>query len=1760
MAYGVKYNGTIEGLDGILYTFEILERDYVGGSTPLLAADKGLPVKWGAGAKNDPYVPILASFADLTLFEKTTTVQNEIFNADENKYRLQIKKGASVYWIGKILTDIYGASLDVRPAPSLVSAIDGLGVLQNKDFTLTTRQSLIKTIAEILALTGLELDIHIALDWFTKEITSAQDPADKIRIDRELFRNDDGTSQKAFSVLEKLMTRFELQIYQKDGVWKVIQQELLANATYKYFTYDKNAVQTGSVAAHNPAVTIPVVVDQYSKRRARGTKTALRPYKNTKVRFIPKSDHKRLLYNSDFEIWDGANFAGWAKTGTITISTEEISPLEATRSLKIETLFSSSYGEVDYIELTDVSGIVGVGHGLRFSFLTRWIAGPGVFYPEVLRAASFEIQVGDYFLMMNQSSGALSWMHKDAVAAVGDHGQDPSRYIAVPTAGPAQFVYVNGAGITVSINTPVNPNADAGGIVRFRFYKPFHGYSSSLGTIHALYDDIKVEVLPAGNVGPGIEVKAEDSVSQNDAQRDPVEFQLGDGFTSAARTAITIADDVTFAKNWKRGAYGSEELIEDCEDAWNESVDANVTADADTVDKKVGTASARFVVGAGAAAGAILATEVVGSLDLRAYKGIILWFKSSVALAAGDLQILLDNSANCASPLESLNLPAALANTWTRATLTFATPVNLSALISVGVKMVVDKGAFTLRLDDLRAVSTRSIDKILAESFLRIQKVTPLDRHNATYIKRSASGIALEIGNVLVIGSKRYAQLAFERDLKRGRAIGEWSEIRADDTNIAFSETTITDESGGGGSGGTGGSGGPGESIDFRKQSILVGNYEQALQTYHGIEVDNTGGDNPVMLYKVADDRWHLGKRTTSDTGAQTGTFTLDPVLARTSTDTLTNKQWGETFRFSVDNTFDFGLAGSNRPRDAYIARNLTVGGTSTLGAGTITSDRAAIFQRGSGGQQWAVNLDNNQFRLEDVTGGTTPVIISATAPTNSLFLSSTGNLTVSGWVLGNKESWFKDGNATGAAQKVLKLGNMSDAPSTEQYYFETTDLSAQLLKIYATRWQGGLTLQRSGASGTREFFRITSIDGFDANLYLFKADGATAHFSAVDSLVTIGAADVDLLNTKGLRFGSVTESQQGVEWFASGFGVGYGHRLRTADVGVRSTTQLYLEARNNATSWNKFAEFDATTGGQAVWFNTGDTVFAGNVNIAKASANLYLGTSGTSSALYWGAVNTNDWYQKYDSGNSRFVIGQVGVAEHLHLLNTSGSFVSKHHYPMTTDTYDVGSYTQLWRSSWISTMNALVFAENVIQIVGGKMMIGKNQGTLPAVSSGQTQIDFGSTLGVNDFIEIRAHDTSGAVKKEIMQIISLVSGTTYNVTRDVENAHVTDPAWADGTPWFNLGYNGTGRIELDSINTPRISMIKQGTTYSSQTELLRVGDLNGNWGYASETYGFAVGEYASGKNSITIEQANGIRLFSGTTVTGKWALDGSITVGEVAVGKPNFIISTGTGFSLRLNTVNQFSVVSGPLITIGEVGASLSHIEITAGLIEFKTNTTTKISLSTAGVITVGEVAASQGNVLISSGQIDVRVNTTSFITLTSAGVLTVKSASSGKRVEIVSNQITFIDSNGTTVGNLDAGLSTMQVLAGTQIDLNINGGARKLIMTTNYLHWNLGFGDTPSNGAGTIEISNVGTAPTSSHNNGGSLYAQSGALKWRGSSGTVTTMANAEPHCPVCGTDYMKEFDSSRYGYLAVCLNCLTTELGARPWIIRGPSRLAA
>ena len=146
--------------------------------------------------------------------------------------------------------------------------------------------------------------------------------------------------------------------------------------------------------------------------------------------------------------------------------------------------------------------------------------------------------------------------------------------------------------------------------------------------------------------------------------------------------------------------YSGALEIEDCEDVWVAGTGASVIS---VVAGKVGTNAVRDTTTT-LGASALMMTEIIAK-NLTAYDGVYFWFRSSVTAAAGDLALLLDDTALCASPLEVLSLPALTAATWTQCFVRLADPSLLASLISVGMRQVTDLADGTFDVDDVQALA-----------------------------------------------------------------------------------------------------------------------------------------------------------------------------------------------------------------------------------------------------------------------------------------------------------------------------------------------------------------------------------------------------------------------------------------------------------------------------------------------------------------------------------------------------------------------------------------------------------------------------------------------------------------------------------------------------------------------------------------------------------------------------------------------------------------------------------------------------------------------------------------------------------------------------------------------------------------------------------------------------------------------------------------------------------------------------------------------
>ena len=201
---------------------------------------------------------------------------------------------------------------------------------------------------------------------------------------------------------------------------------------------------------------------------------------------------------------------------------------------------------------------------------------------------------------------------------------------------------------------------------------------------------------------------------------DPIEdISLhGDG----KQTRFDIPSGISMISKIESRAKVSSTRIHACATTFDEATDGDFTQSLDTKDRKQGTQSLKLVIAAGASAGDFV-TDSITSKDLSGYDTIEMWVKSTVATSAGNLKLLLDNTAACASPLETLSVPALSADKWTFVRISLANPETDTAIISVGLEYDADIGAVTVWIDDIVAVENDTAEwETLDRRYWKIDK------------------------------------------------------------------------------------------------------------------------------------------------------------------------------------------------------------------------------------------------------------------------------------------------------------------------------------------------------------------------------------------------------------------------------------------------------------------------------------------------------------------------------------------------------------------------------------------------------------------------------------------------------------------------------------------------------------------------------------------------------------------------------------------------------------------------------------------------------------------------------------------------------------------------------------------------------------------------------------------------------------------------------------------------------------------------------
>lgn len=283
----------------------------------------------------------------------------------------------------------------------------------------------------------------------------------------------------------------------------------------------------------------------------------------------------------------------------------------------------------------------------------------------------------------------------------------------------------------------------------------------------------------------------------------------------------------------------------------------------------------------------------------------------------------------------------------------------------------------------------------------------------------------------------------------------------------------------------------------------------------------------------------------------------------------------------------------------------------------------------------------------------------------------------------------------------------------------------------------------------------------------------------------------------------------------------------------------------------------------------------------------------------------------------------------------------------------------------------------------------------------------------VNDILRMK----DGLIGDTWFKVTAVSDQTTfwrYTAAIMAGSANVT---YRNGGAVADYGLSGAGFIiqTADMTNAPYLQMATHPATFTSLdaggtlnvTPRLRAGNLNGSYGFVSDSFGFGTGQYGSaGQSWVTVDQTNGVRLGNNVDVLAQVTTGGDFISGRVTAGQSNTLISAGQ-VRIRNNTTTRLLLdtdgsgflanaliawdASGNLIVAGN--ATIAGWSITAN--EFKSGSgASTVALNTT--VTGGDdIRIYAGSATASSAPF--RVTEAGALTATNATITGSVTASSG-------------------------------------------------------------------------------------------------------------------------------------------------------------------
>ena len=319
-SYNAVYHGRVDAYRQSPVDVYLLKEEYSGSATELRLAQE--PVEEQASESGaEEMEPLRPRKGAVRLHASEEDVIRDVYS-DETPWRVRIETGGVVDVLGPVRKRLRTTSDDMlSPEPLELKWNDGLGPLQTVSFTeesgsaYSDRRSIIGWIIQMLAATGLDLDVAAATEWYTPGMSGSACPLEQEYVGGARFVDEDGAPLTCYEVLEDLVREKGAFLCQERGRWHVYQRSLFRKSTFDRWVYpDGWTEQSSSPSAESYDAQIEA--SSSPGARLEGSESSARPaYSGVAVTY----EHRAI--DNALRPW-GREYRGYSDAGDYTTERE----------------------------------------------------------------------------------------------------------------------------------------------------------------------------------------------------------------------------------------------------------------------------------------------------------------------------------------------------------------------------------------------------------------------------------------------------------------------------------------------------------------------------------------------------------------------------------------------------------------------------------------------------------------------------------------------------------------------------------------------------------------------------------------------------------------------------------------------------------------------------------------------------------------------------------------------------------------------------------------------------------------------------------------------------------------------------------------------------------------------------------------------------------------------------------------------------------------------------------------------------------------------------------------------------------------------------------------------------------------------------------------------------------------------------------------------------------------------------------------------